>query len=180
MIARMLYRLSASLPARLIQRTPGDPYLERYLVSARPGRYVYLHRFVAADMDEDLHDHPWLRAWSLVLCGGYEETRLDSIDARAFSGLRTSTRWRRAGHVARITDRCYHRIGRTLPETWTLFVHSEWTAHQWGFLEVEHPDEGELELLVRHNAYPHQSDPWNPWWQTAPMGRDLAREPLCL
>jgi len=180
MIARSLYALSARLPCRLIQRTPGEPYLERYLISAKPGRYRYLHRFVAADMDEDLHDHPWPWAWSLVLAGGYCETWLDRIDPRVPGGLVQTERWRRAGHFHRISGEDHHRIGRCLPETWTLFCHGDWDLHRkWGFLDLQHDDITQI-AVAHHRPFERQHDPGAPWWESRDACADALehREPF--
>lgn len=176
LLAEKLYEYTASLPARLIQRVEGEPYLERYYLGNRWGGYAYLHRFVAADMDEELHDHPWGWAWSLVLSGGYEESWLDRIDPREPRGMAVSTRWRRAGSSHVIRGRDFHRIGRCLPETWSLFVHGEWRPRGWGFLEVS-GGQGQ-EVVAVHARHDRVHDPRQPWWATAPRGDQVGRVPL--
>ena len=49
--------------------------MERYYLFGALGWHAYLHRFVNSDPDRGLHDHPWNRAVSLVLTGGYDEQR---------------------------------------------------------------------------------------------------------
>ena len=78
---RLLFKFSAYLRCRVIRGENNQPYLERYHLLHLPfGIHIYLHRFVASDPGRALHNHPWRTALSLVLCGGYEETRL--ADAR--------------------------------------------------------------------------------------------------
>lgn len=176
MIAKLLYDFSARLPCRLIQRNPGEPYVERYLLSKRPGRYRYLHRFVAADLDETLHDHPWDWAWSLVLTGGYQETWLDRIDPRSPDGAVTREVWRGPGSFHRIRGGDFHRITRCQPETWTIFCHGNWQPRSWGMLELAPAAEG---VLARHHRWP-ATNPDEPWWEDRQKcARALAlREPF--
>ncbi|MEA3274035.1 MAG: hypothetical protein U9Q81_01780 [Pseudomonadota bacterium] len=82
MIERLLYRISARRPCRFIDGEQGEPYLERYYLFGALGWHAYLHRFVDSDPDRGLHDHPWNRALSLVLSGGYEELRPSDRHAR--------------------------------------------------------------------------------------------------
>lgn len=53
----------------------GEPYLDRWYIVRRHGECnAYLHKFLASDLDDAMHDHPW-SSTSLVLSGTfYEET----------------------------------------------------------------------------------------------------------
>jgi hypothetical protein len=100
MIAKILGALVRflNLPVRHITREDAVPYLDRYYLLGDMGglKYfgtckprwwqhlttwmpcVYVHRFLADDQDDELHNHPW-EATSLILAGGYrEERRADS------------------------------------------------------------------------------------------------------
>jgi len=103
---KLLYWLSGFMPCRLIN--DGDrPYLERYYVGTLLGWRFYLHRFVGSDPAGTLHDHPWSKAYSLILSGWYwEETRSGTRRVRWFNSLTGDTfhrvvlpvltpRWRR-------------------------------------------------------------------------------------
>jgi len=94
------------------------------LLQEENGQYAYLHRFVRGDGDEYAHSHPWAVAKSLVLCGGYNEARYDGVDL-------TEERFV-AGDENVILQSTLHRIVSVEPETWTLFVHSDWIS-DWGF-----------------------------------------------
>ncbi len=153
---RLLYRISAYLRCRVIGGPDGQPYLERYLLLRLPFGYrAYLHRFVASDPGRGLHDHPWRHALSLVLCGAYEELRMQ--DASASNCL--TRRWIRAGHVNLINGNIFHRVN--LPargECWSLFVHAP-KAKGWGFIQQQRYRD--------HNQVVAEAS--NPlWWKQAP------------
>ena len=67
LIVRLLYRVTANRPCRLIQ-LPSGPYLERYYLGFWHGHHRYLHRFVRNDSERHLHDHPWpvASAWPIL------------------------------------------------------------------------------------------------------------------
>lgn len=107
-IARILYRITAGRPCRLIHRGQGERYLERYWLGRLFGITAYLHRFVARDADEWVHDHPWAWSVAIVLTGGYIEERLRWFDPR--TGWAKRFRWLRAGCINIIRGRDFHRI----------------------------------------------------------------------
>jgi len=41
------------------------------------GKRIMLHKIWRADSDKEMHNHPWDKAFSLVLLGSYREERLD-------------------------------------------------------------------------------------------------------
>lgn len=129
---RLLYRLSAYCRCRVIDGPDRQPYLERYHLMRLPFGYrVYLHRFVASDPGRGLHNHPWRRALSLLLCGRYQETRM--LDAR--TGNRLRQRWLGPGSFNYISGDVFHRINIAAnSECWTLFIHAP-RARSWGFIE---------------------------------------------
>lgn len=170
LIDRLLYRITERLPCRIIDGEQGEPYLERYYLCGLGwiglrGWHAYLHRFVDSDPDRGLHDHPWGRALSLVLTGGYEEIRLaerPAPGARAHTVSRAVRPWR----LNRLRGEDYHRVvlheGRC---AWTLFVHGP-RIKGWGFLSG-----GEYRAMARDaDEFRHRD-----WWQQAPCGRVLRR-----
>jgi len=169
--ARLLYRLSGLLRCRIIRGNHGEPYLERYHLLRLPGGGgLYLHRFLASDPDRGLHDHPWDKAFGMVLSGGYQELRLASRG----DGEQVVTRHLRPGSINRIRGGDFHRI--VLPgerEAWTLFGHSR-KYKDWGFVNLD--DAGQRRFQP-HDAVTNESD-HRLWWRTAPRGRRVAREPL--
>lgn len=150
-----LLRLARHLaPPRVIYDRDGyTPYLSRYyLVGAphmpdgspafeadggpRPGAIwpdrrfgVYLHRFHRSDEADELHNHPWSWAVSLILSGSYSEERLQpdgSIGRRVFG----------PGSVNRITHDTFHRVDLLTQECWTLFIVGR-KERSWGFWDRE-------------------------------------------
>ena len=156
---RILYRLSAHLRCRVIRGNRDEPYLERYHLLRLPlGIHFYLHRFVASDPGRALHNHPWRGALSIVLSGGYEETRLGA--ARDNYALRK--RHVSAGQFNYISGRVYHRINlKPGQQAWTLFIHSG-RHRSWGFLDTAQ----RRFRYVDHNEV--IAGAGNPrWWKTA-------------
>jgi hypothetical protein len=96
-----------------------------------PLGYVFLHKMRNADVEPDLHDHPW-PFLSFIVHGGYIE--------KIPSGLRHWRRW--SSHRMKATD--MHRIVDVEPHTWTLLLTGT-VKRKWGFLT----DQG----WVRHDTY---------------------------
>jgi len=148
--AHELFQLTATMPMRFIRATPDRPYMERYFLAAQDGQYAYLHRFVNGDGDRYVHSHPWDLASSLILCGAYAEVR------RGMERDTVTHHWR-TGDINVITSDTLHQIQYTEPETWTLFVHSEW-VRDWGFER----DDG---VMVRNQSDPDGTNRF--WWKRA-------------
>lgn len=170
-MARLLYKLSGLLRCRIIRGNHGEPYLERYHLMRLPGGGgLYLHRFLASDPDRGLHDHPWDRAFGMVLSGGYREQRF----ARDGDGERVVERLLRPGAVNRIRGEDFHRI--VLPaerEAWTVFGHSR-KYKDWGFVTLDAQGERRYQPHEKVTNEPdHQL-----WWRQAPRGRHQQRAPL--
>jgi hypothetical protein len=157
-IDRLLYRLSARLPCRLIDGENGEPYLERYYVFGALGWHLYLHRFVDSDPDRGLHDHPWGRAVSLVLSGGYDELRPAGADFE-----RPRCRRIRPGRLNFLRGEDFHRVVlRDRRPAWTLFAHGP-RVKGWGFVQG-----GVYRAMARDGSEFRHRD----WWKSAPPGRD--------
>jgi hypothetical protein len=173
MIESLLLRLTDRLPCRIIDGEHGEPYLERYHLGSLDrlglkGWQAYLHRFVDSDPDRGLHDHPWGRAVSLVLSGGYDELRFaDTPPAANESGDAAGDRPMVRRHVRpwrinRLRGGDFHRIllrdGRP---AWTLFLHGP-RVKGWGFqrgLQFK-------AMALDANDFRHRD-----WWHSAPAGR---------
>lgn len=154
---KILYWLAGYLPARII--SDGEtPYLERYYLWTIFGWRFYLHRFVGSDPDRGLHDHPWIRAFSIVLSGWYiEERRTGSRPVVWFNSLGADT---------------FHRV--VLPPCgpcWTLFFHRTGKAKEWGFLKRR----GGVQVFEPY-TYAREGRQTD-WWLTAPSGRYVGRYP---
>lgn len=172
-IARLLYRLTANRPCRLID-IDGRPYLERYYLGQLLGITFYLHRFVRDDDERHLHNHPWNHALSLVLCGRYTEIKAEPstsahirLNAANLILLTTSVvRW--CNYIGRDD---FHQISGVKPETWTLFMHTPRTQ-RWGFLRRTSQHIPLYEFQAHHAPVPPR------WWKTAPHGRNAHRWPF--
>lgn len=160
---KLLCWLSSFLPYREI--SDGDtPYLERYYIGTLLGWRFYLHQFVGSDPDRSLHDHPWSKAYSLILSGWYwEETRSGTRKVRWFNSLTGDT---------------FHRVvlGRVenaeMRPCWTLFMHKAGSVKPWGFwreLKVEDCPNGAYFEPYRYTREGSQKD----WWLTAPTRRQV-------
>jgi len=155
----LLFKITSYCRCRIINGPDQTPYLERYHLFRFPfGYQVYLHRFVASDPGRGLHNHPWKDAFSLVLCGEYEEIRM----AGSSNDNALQTRRLRACHLNWINGAVFHRINLIdNKEAWTLFIHGP-KAKSWGFLQRCR----QRYAFHDHNLLlPEESSPL--WWKTA-------------
>lgn len=126
MMAKFLYWFTGYLPCRFINDGEHD-YLERYYLFTIFGWRFYIHQFVGSDPDRGLHDHPFAKAYSVILSGWYYEvTRSGERKVRWFNSLTGDT---------------FHRV--VLPQRWmcdepcwTLFMHKAGCVKPWGFLKA--------------------------------------------
>jgi hypothetical protein len=106
---------------------------------------VRLHNILRADIDRDLHDHPFDFV-SIILRGGYSE--ISKASGFAITGnmefgagiprfLPAKVRTYRPGNTNRKACLDIHRIVEVLPNTWTL-VFTGPRLRTWGF----HTDQG--------------------------------------
>ena len=107
----------------------GEPYLNRYyLLGTGKTLGFFLHHIVASDSHDELHNHPWPWAVSLVLAGGYDEHR------RQGDGT-VIKRWIGPGRLNILRASDFHRLElRDQRPAWTLFFHARALTH-WGFLD---------------------------------------------
>jgi hypothetical protein len=142
LLVRGLDEVARHRPGRLITRNDSkDPYFYRYyLTEERPEAVtVLLHKFVGSDPLEEVHSHPWEWGVSLILSGGYVETRYKAGGFSRGAGdkvLAVDLRDRelrifQPGDINVIHGDTFHRVEITQP-TWTLFVHGP-RKSTWGF-----------------------------------------------
>ena len=174
---KFLYWLAGRLPARIIS-DGSVPYLERYYLFTILGWRFYLHRFVGSDPDRGLHEHPWTRAFSLVLHGWYFEERRDGPrKVRWFNSL-TGDTFHRVVLPCPLDGRPFQRPMCGGPEhepqnCWTLFFHRAGSTKEWGFLNLS--EDGKTKVF-RPYLYTREGSQKG-WWMKAPKGRDIARQP---
>jgi len=163
-IEYLLYRLTAHLPCRIIDGEGGEPYLERYYLFGAFGWHLYVHRFVDSDPDRGLHDHPWNRAVSLVLSGGYDELRPCAGDSSMIN-----CRHVRPGRLNFLRGEDFHRVLLcNARPAWTLFSHGP-RVKGWGFVQ-----DGDYRAMAKDGSDFRHRD----WWKSAPRGQAIraARE----
>lgn len=176
MINKFLFWVSGRLPVRII--SDGEaPYLERYYLFSLLGWTFYLHRFVGSDPDRGLHDHPWARAFSIVLSGWYwEERRSGTKKVRWFNSL-TGDTFHRVVLPCPLDGRPFDSVMCGGPHhepqaCWTLFFHRSGRAKTWGFLSpIEGEDGAAVFAPYRYTREGSQAQ----WWKTAPKGRNIGR-----
>ena len=127
----------ALAPQCAVQRIlrEGRPYLDRYFVAGwRPtrrgaavGASVFLHHFLASDASTEVHSHPWTWSASLILVGGYRETR-------CLDGERSEHEYR-PGDVNVLEPAVRHRIDLLGDDCWTLFLAGAY-QQPWDFAPV--------------------------------------------
>lgn len=187
---RFLFWLSGLFPCRFIKHD-GLIFLERYYIGQLFGLTFFLHRFVRSDPDQGLHDHPWRRAWSIILSGWYfEQRRLGTRQVRWFNYLTYESFHRvilpREYIVTDGVSLTTYELKHTPKECWTLFIHPRGRVHRWGFLrsqsftdiKTQEVVEGQKFIPYRydeHNEYKKSDD--DKWWNRAPLGRDSPRTP---
>lgn len=106
---------------------------------------VFLHHFLDSDQEEELHNHPWNFAVSLILVGGYVEERRVNGVFRAVLGYGsvegvghgivegvTTTRDVLPGRINVIRANDFHRAILRERDAWTLFVTFK-KEQSWGF-----------------------------------------------
>jgi hypothetical protein len=123
MIESLLHAIVARLPPPrvIFDRTGKRPYLSRWYLYPRepqesfdaigrrappratPPFEILLHCFHASDDTVSLHSHPWTVAYSVILSGGYLETRRTAYDV-----LRLYRR--RPGDVVKLETDTFHRV----------------------------------------------------------------------
>ncbi|HHJ19352.1 MAG TPA: hypothetical protein ENJ84_05945 [Gammaproteobacteria bacterium] len=175
MLTKLLYKLSANRPCRLIH-SHGRRYLERYYLGQFLGMTFYLHRFVDGDGDHALHDHPWHYCAGLCLAGSYEEDRIKWFNPE--TGFDCARKKVRPGSINLIRAATFHQILHTRPDTWTLFCHTR-KFKQWGFLhKTKEPGDNHQTRIIPRYLSDNDNESHTNWWLTAPRGRDAQRAPL--
>lgn len=174
MLNKLLYRLTAGLPCRIID-IEGKPYLERYALGCLFGVTFYLHRFVGQDEERHVHDHPWRWARAIVLKGGYVEEVVTALDL----SKGWISKFRRVRWYNDLGPHVFHRIVKPVPGTWTLFFHGK-RFKSWGFLRIKllAPPPGYAEWKSVEYYQPYDVTKNSGWEKKVPIGKDAGREPL--
>ena len=127
------------LPVKVIKDDHGRPFLYRYhlFTFGNDGPGVCIHHFVASDPDRGYHDHPWAKALSFILCGGYSERILDGgADANGCPTYNTFER-RRWNFNYLKGENVFHRVilGDGC-DAWTFFVFQK-RSKIWNMIDLK-------------------------------------------
>lgn len=147
-LRRFCERYSKELPTSLITRNDNQPYFYRYYVKQedddKPDQFgVFIHKFVGSDPLEEVHSHPWLWSVSIILSGGYAETKYRRVGEQKGTDGKTT--------FVTLADRIQklfipfeiniieydhmHRVDLLEGEPcWTLFFHGP-RVSTWGFAD---------------------------------------------
>jgi len=118
----------------------GVPYLTRYYLIGKDttgGKFsLFLHHFHTSDQRDELHNHPWRWAFSLILSGGYSEERIESSRGCLYG--RIIRRDVGPGSINFIRANDFHRADLYDEErgAWTLFFAGP-RSQDWGFVDRE-------------------------------------------
>lgn len=109
------------------------PYLTRVLFPRVFGWRVMLHHIHRTDSDRDMHNHPWDKAFSLILTGSYIEERL--VSQLNIPGWPVERGTRLVKWFNSLYKEDFHRISEINGPLWTLFIVGDRTGDGWGFLD---------------------------------------------
>lgn len=132
MIRKFCLWLAARLPSVTIN-VPDPitgitaPYLTRYYLFGADRKWgnIYLHHFHDSDKGPELHNHPWVWSFGMILTGGYHEERRASDDS-------VVQRTVKPGKLNYITNKVFHRVDLIESDAWTIFFAGPRTQ-EWGF-----------------------------------------------
>ena len=102
------------------------------------GRCAWIHNIHRSDSEQELHNHPWAWAISIIIWGGYWEERREWDSQKEIRQQITREcwkivrRWRGPGSISLIRDSTYHRIDVGPRRVWTLFITGPATSG-WSF-----------------------------------------------
>lgn len=172
-IHKLLMLLTSAMPAKAIDLN-GRHYIERYHVLSLGKLTILLHRYLGADGDHHLHDHPHKWSLGIPLTGGYEEEKLVAMEpSKAHTKMRSIRpwRWNFIGTLG------FHRIARVQPGTWTLFITYNRFKY-WGELRQEVSTRPEVDYglkvsALRYAPMPDTSPTNSDWYKFARTGKQL-------
>lgn len=177
-----------------LYRVGGDPLFYRAYLFTLFGRVWYLHHYLRSDPDgRGWHDHP-MRAWALILAGGYVEERVAGLSKE---GLKITTKRFGPGRVNRLGEHVFHRVvipkrwvsqWRSMqggeifepievqPTSWSLFVSRYVPGKSWGFLRAFPKPARKVPNMDHACDFRYEEagpgiDDEDPWWKTAPNGK---------
>lgn len=157
-VRKVVVFITNFLPVKVIRDDKGVPFLYRYhlFTLGYDGPGLCIHRFVKSDPERGYHDHPWNKALSFILCGGYAERILDKNKKDYTTHIRG--RWT-FNYLDGVNT--FHRVmieeGK---DAWTLFAFSG-RSKIWGMVSLD----GEY-----HPMSTAVSDNDGGWWNNVGKG----------
>lgn len=178
-MSKLLMAITDRLPMRIIN-DGNRPYLERYYLFSLLGWTFYIHRFVGSDPERGLHDHPWRKAYSIILSGWYwEQTRMGIRRVSWFNSLTGDSFHRvilpgKGWLQISLDDKKKLQCDREKIPCWTLFFHTTKNVKPWGFLtpHIAHFQEGIL--IYEPYRYTREGNQ-KEWWLTAKSRKEMRK-----
>lgn len=135
LLRRFIVFITNYLPVKVIRDDNGVPFLYRYhlFTFGNDGPGMCIHRFVKSDPERGFHDHPWNKALSFILCGGYEE-RIYDKDAE--NGYNTYTRSRFTFNYLDGVNNFHRVMIDEDKDAWTLFAFQK-RSKTWGMIGLD-------------------------------------------
>ena len=127
------------LPVKVIRDEKGTPFLYRYhlFTFGNDGPGMCIHRFVKSDPERGYHDHPWKRAISFILCGGYKERILDKVDkTKNECKYTTHKRNRWSFNYLNGVDNFHRVMIEEGSDAWTIFMFQR-RSKTWGMISLD-------------------------------------------
>lgn len=139
----MIRNILNLIPHYTVCREGGIPYMTRYYLLGGPRRKakwfpfnLYLHCFHTSD-EPVPHNHPWKKAWSLILRGEYLEFRPATGNyVKDYIEQLPRVKEFRPGMVNSLEADDFHFVELITDEVWTLFLSGP-RVQRWGF-NTEH------------------------------------------
>lgn len=123
------------LPVKVIRNDKGIPFLYRYYLFSfgNDGAGICIHHFVLSDDQRGYHDHPWNKALSFILCGGYEERIYDKDDP---NGYKTYKRDKFTFNYLDGVNNFHRVMIEEGKDAWTLFAFQR-RSKTWGMIGLD-------------------------------------------
>jgi len=134
-LRRFIVFITNYLPVKVIRDDKGVPFLYRYhlFTFGNDGPGMCIHRFVLSDPDRGYHDHPWYKALSFILCGGYEERIYDKDEP---NGYKTYQRNRFTFNYLDGVKNFHRVMIEEGKDAWTLFAF-QGRSKTWGMIGLD-------------------------------------------
>jgi len=123
------------LPVKVIRDDKGVPFLYRYhlFTFGNDGPGMCIHRFVKSDPERGYHDHPWNKAISFILCGGYTERIVDETNENGYVSHERN-RW--SFNFLNGKDKFHRVMINEGQDAWTLFAFQK-RSKTWGMILLD-------------------------------------------